>query len=277
MLTGKDCSADISALAAALTRAQGQIQEAERDSDNPALRSRYASLASVWRACRRALADNQLSVAQFAETTEGQLAVRVRSLLMHSSGQWLASTLDVRPSGEGAQAVGMAITYCRRYALAALVGVAVEDEEERAPAARGAEAPVAPALLREIGAPPAPSAEESLQNTAALSKEAVRAAVAGLPPKVKAANAATHLAQLLAVFPSPYAVLATAWQDARLAEPQPGSPEAWGALPAPTAVVLYDRIMARCLKFIGQADKEKPAKAEPPAASVDAFLKELDT
>ena len=51
------------------------------------------------------------------------------SLLGHLSGQWIKSVIPINPSKNDIQALGAAITYCRRYALAALVGVCPEDDD----------------------------------------------------------------------------------------------------------------------------------------------------
>ena len=63
--------------------------------------------------------------------------VELETLLIHASGQWVADTLAVPVNPGSAQAVGSAITYARRYALAAFVGVAPEDDDaQRGPAHR---------------------------------------------------------------------------------------------------------------------------------------------
>ena len=50
-------------------------------------------------------------------------------MMCHSSGQWVDSSYVMPVSKLDAQAVGSAITYARRYALAAMVGVAPEDDD----------------------------------------------------------------------------------------------------------------------------------------------------
>lgn len=135
-------SEQINELAAALAKAQGAIKGAVKDSSNPYYSSTYADLASVWEACRAALSANGLAVSQLP--SGGQGWARVRTVLMHSSGQWIASDLAVpviRESKKGesgapgvelkpnAQSYGSAITYARRFALASMVGVAPEDDD----------------------------------------------------------------------------------------------------------------------------------------------------
>lgn len=128
-------SETISDLAAALAKAQGAMKGAAKDSENPHFRSRYADLASVWDACRDALSANGLSVAQVMDGDD-PATVTVVTVLMHASGQWMSSRLTMRPVKPDPQGVGSAITYARRYALAAMVGVAPEDDDGNA-ASRG--------------------------------------------------------------------------------------------------------------------------------------------
>jgi hypothetical protein len=121
-------SEQINELAAALAKAQGQIQGAVKDSTNPAFKSRYADLASVWDACRMALSANGLAVVQGPALADRGVSVTTR--LLHSSGQWAESTLILPMDKATAQGAGSAITYARRYALAAMVGVAPDDDDD---------------------------------------------------------------------------------------------------------------------------------------------------
>ena len=131
-------SETINELAAALAAAQGKIENASKDSANPYFRSRYADLASIWDAIRGPLSDNGLAVVQPVRV-EGS-SVTVTTLLAHASGQWISSDLTMtaqRQMKDGGgwekldspQAIGSCITYARRYALAAMAGVAPEDDD----------------------------------------------------------------------------------------------------------------------------------------------------
>ncbi len=141
-------STEIAELAAALAAAQREIRSAEMDRENPHFRSRYATLASVWDACREPLASHGLSVSQAPSSTPAKRVqvveardgtssevtvscerVALDTVLLHSSGQWLASRIELVARDSSPQAVGSAITYARRYALAALVGVAPDDDD----------------------------------------------------------------------------------------------------------------------------------------------------
>ena len=125
-------SESIAKIAESLSKAQGIIKGAKKDSENPFFRQSYADLASVWDACREPLSINGLSVTQTTRITEHGDPVIITTL-MHSSGEWIQGELLIKPIKPDPQSVGSAITYARRYALAAIVGVAPEDDDaERA-------------------------------------------------------------------------------------------------------------------------------------------------
>ncbi len=144
-------SETIGKLADALAKAQGQITNASRDKENPFFKSKYADLASVWAACREPLSMNGLSVVQ---TTEVSDAVILTTRLLHASGEWISGELSVLPSKKDPQGIGSAITYLRRYGLAAIVGVATEDDD-----AESATVHSAPAGLKAVTVTHPPASE----------------------------------------------------------------------------------------------------------------------
>lgn len=135
-------SESINELAGALAKAQGEFTTAKKSADNPFFKSRYADLAEVVAACRAPLAKHGLCVIQ--QVVRDEAGVMLRSTLAHSSGQWIASEYSVRPvrvvkdrdgkatevEANDPQSVGSAITYARRYSLAALVGVVTDDDDD---------------------------------------------------------------------------------------------------------------------------------------------------
>jgi hypothetical protein len=125
-------------IAAALAKAQGAIKGAAKDRLNPHFKSAYADLASVWDACRAPLAANGIAVIQGVEADGG--TVRVETMLAHASGEWMASTLTLLATPATPQGVGSALTYGRRYGLAAMVGIAPEDDDGNAASVGGADA-----------------------------------------------------------------------------------------------------------------------------------------
>ena len=125
-----ETSESINEISAALAKAQGQIENAIKDSNNPFFKSRYADLTSVWAACRKQLSENGLSVIQSPE--ESSQGISVVTMLCHSSGQWIRSkySMPCDSSKLTPQVIGSAITYARRYALSAMVGIAPQDDDD---------------------------------------------------------------------------------------------------------------------------------------------------
>jgi len=124
-------STTIGALAKALAAAQRAMKPAVRNSENPFYKSSYVDLAGAWEACREALSTNGLTVIQTTEDgggAEGAYAHLVTTLA-HESGEWIQGTYPVRPIKNDPQGLGSAMTYARRYALMAIVGLAPEDDD----------------------------------------------------------------------------------------------------------------------------------------------------
>jgi hypothetical protein len=141
-------SETIGALAAALSKAQADITGALKDSSNPFFKSKYADLASCWDACRKQLAANGLSVIQTTRMAEQGLMLV--TTLAHSSGEWIAGEMPVLTKDASPQGQGSGITYARRYALAAIVGLAQIDDDAEAAQGRRAAAQPDPAVLKQI-------------------------------------------------------------------------------------------------------------------------------
>lgn len=128
-------SEQINELATALSKSQGEIENASKSSTNPHFRAKYADLAEVLNVCRPVFSSNGLSFSQCPSYEAG--VVSVETILMHNSGQWISSTISAPVDKQNAQGVGSAITYCRRYSLAAVCGIAQEDDDAEASIGRG--------------------------------------------------------------------------------------------------------------------------------------------
>ena len=132
-LTGQDSptflrtSAETDKLAVALAAAQGEIEAADKDSENPHFKSRYADLASVWRACRAQLSRAGLAVVQVPTRGSDGALVLVSRLMCGT--QWIESVLPIAKAAN-AQELGATLTYLRRYVLSAMVGVAPDDDDD---------------------------------------------------------------------------------------------------------------------------------------------------
>lgn len=130
-----EMSTAIGTLATALAKAQAQIKGALKDSSNPFFKTKYADLSSVWEACRKPLTDNELAVVQ---TVSGDSSsVVITTMLVHASGEWIRDSLSMTPVKQDPQGAGSAITYARRYALAAIAGVAPEDDDGNTASGKG--------------------------------------------------------------------------------------------------------------------------------------------
>lgn len=117
----------IAELAKALAKAQGEIENASKNAANPHFKSKYADLAEVLNTVRPVFSSHGLSVLQMP-SFDGGIA-SVETLLMHTSGEWISNTCSAPVSKNDAQGVGSAITYLRRYSLAAFAGIAQEDDD----------------------------------------------------------------------------------------------------------------------------------------------------
>jgi hypothetical protein len=136
----------ITELAKALSKAQGEISNAIKNSANPHFKSRYADLAAIWDVIREPFAKNGLSVIQSFDVAfleKGGAVVTTKTLLMHSSGQYFQDEFPLRVGKDDPQAIGSATTYGRRYTLQAIGGVAGEDDDGNAASGKGAAPPVA--------------------------------------------------------------------------------------------------------------------------------------
>lgn len=127
-------SPSVGKLAEALSKAQGQIKGAVKDSSNPFFKSKYADLASVIEAFRDPFSANGLALVQIPGNNGSQ--VTVETLLIHSSGEWVSGSIGVKPAKDDAQGLGSVITYLRRYAAAAFTGVAQIDDDGEAAVGR---------------------------------------------------------------------------------------------------------------------------------------------
>lgn len=126
-------SEEINELAAALAKAQSEIEIAGKKETNPFFKSKYADLAEIIRVSRPALTKNGLAVMQQIIDNDG--ATFLNTILTHSSGQWIKSTLRILPTKSDIQSLGSCITYNRRYAYAALLAIGVADEDDDGEAA----------------------------------------------------------------------------------------------------------------------------------------------
>jgi hypothetical protein len=120
-------SAEIGALAKALAAFQAEVKDPARKAENPFFGSKYADLQALEGEVRALLAKHDLSHSQLVETTPG--FVTLRTLVLHTSGQWLMS-VSTWACPPDIQKAGSIITYLRRYSLGAILGVASEADDD---------------------------------------------------------------------------------------------------------------------------------------------------
>jgi hypothetical protein len=120
-------SEQINEIAAAMAKAQAVITNPAKDRVNPHFKSKYADLAAGLDCIRPALSAHGIAIFQATEIVDDGVILRTR--LIHSSGQWLESTYPVSKFAKH-QEMGAALTYAKRQALFALVGVCGDEDDD---------------------------------------------------------------------------------------------------------------------------------------------------
>ena len=127
-------SQSLDKLYAALSKAQLEMLPAKTGSTNPFFKSKYADLASIVKASRKALGVNGLAVIQRI-IRNGSAGMTLMTRLCHASGQWIESSMTVNPPKQDIQSLGSYLTYLRRYTYSAIVGVVSSEEDDDGEAA----------------------------------------------------------------------------------------------------------------------------------------------
>ena len=120
-------SESINAIAPAIVKAQALIEDAVKDSSNPAFRSKYADLSAVLAVIRKPMADNDLCVLQSPVRSDGGVEVETR--ILHKSGEWMSQSCFIPVTKWDAHGMGSGITYGRRYGLMAIFCIGTEDDD----------------------------------------------------------------------------------------------------------------------------------------------------
>jgi hypothetical protein len=124
-------SETIKEISMALLQAQKAIKFAVADATNPHFRSRYADLPSVIDAVKQSLNDAGIVFMQTPSPSDSTtLALCTR--LIHVSGEWIEDTAIVPLPKSDPQGYGSALTYARRYSLAAITGLYQDDDDGNA-------------------------------------------------------------------------------------------------------------------------------------------------
>ena len=127
-----DKSEEIDKLAIALAKFQGSLEQPSLNSEvevetkmGGKYKFKYADLSECKRAAKQPLAENELAVCQLIEDDYS-----IRTILLHSSGQWISSKVRMPSNTADAQSIGSAITYAKRYAFCAILGIVADDDED---------------------------------------------------------------------------------------------------------------------------------------------------
>jgi hypothetical protein len=119
-------SLSIAALAKSLACFQGKMGKVKKDANNPFFKSKYASLGNILEAIQEPLSDCGLCFSQFPSDNHG-----LTTILIHAeSGEFLQSTYFMKPTKDDPQGVGSTITYQRRYSLAAVLGLNIDEDDD---------------------------------------------------------------------------------------------------------------------------------------------------
>jgi hypothetical protein len=134
-------SESIKEIAKALIVFHVKVDKISKDATNPFFKSRYASLSNILETINDALNESGLAVCQFPVNEHG-----LTTILIHSeSGEFISACYEMKPVKDDPQSRGSAITYQRRYALAAILGLNIDDDDD-------ANAASAPAVVKQPAA-----------------------------------------------------------------------------------------------------------------------------
>jgi len=119
-------SQTIKNIADALFQFDSEVAKISKTATNPFFKNKYAPLPEILAAIKEPLATAGLTVKQFPEGEHG-----MTTLIMHPlSGEWISSTYTMRPAKDDPQGEGSRITYQRRYALGACLGLNIDEDDD---------------------------------------------------------------------------------------------------------------------------------------------------
>lgn len=113
-------------IAKALALFHIKMGKVSKDATNPFFKSKYASLSNILDQIQVPMQEAGLVVTQFPDGDHG-----LTSILIHpESGEYLEATYNICPVKNDPQAIGSAITYARRYALGAILGLNIDEDDD---------------------------------------------------------------------------------------------------------------------------------------------------
>jgi hypothetical protein len=127
-------SESIAAISKALVGFQADVKAVPKTATNPFYSSKYAPLDAIIETIKEPMRKHGLSLVQLPDD-DG-----LTTILAHTSGEFFKATAPLNAKDGTPQAQGSAITYMRRYALSAALGLATEDDDDGNSASRKAKA-----------------------------------------------------------------------------------------------------------------------------------------
>lgn len=118
-------SDSIKSIAAALVAFHKEVGKISKDSTNPFFKSKYASLSNILDGINEPLHNNGLAIVQFPEDETG-----LTTRLVHTSGEWMESTYQMKSTKDTPQDRGSAMTYQRRYAVGAILSLNIDEDDD---------------------------------------------------------------------------------------------------------------------------------------------------
>ena len=123
-------SENIGAIAPSLIKAQSQMQGISKEGKNPAFKSKYVTLDSILDTLRPILTSNGLMLTQGSQQPETMQSVTVESRIIHTSGEWISTTVTIPVTKPDAHGLGSALTYGRRYSVSALLAISADEDDD---------------------------------------------------------------------------------------------------------------------------------------------------
>ena len=135
-------SESMAKLAPALVKAQADLKSITKDGTNPHFNSKYVTLDAIIDTVRPVLASHGLTLVQggFPDMDVRPEIFGVETILLHDSGEWISTTVEVPLGKKDPQGAGAAITYGRRYGIASLLVLATDEDDDGNSASRPAKA-----------------------------------------------------------------------------------------------------------------------------------------
>jgi hypothetical protein len=128
MTTTLEHSTELAELAAALIEVQKEVPKIPKTSDNPFFKSKYADLADVKTLADPIITKHGLAVTQWPSSNDrGDTLV---TILLHNSGQFINAEMQLHLTKDDAQGQGSALTYARRYAYMASLGLVADADDD---------------------------------------------------------------------------------------------------------------------------------------------------